>query len=42
MGTHTKKAEPLLQSAGHFIHRGVRLTLKYLQNTVREKWESSG
>lgn len=40
MGTHTKETEPLLQSTGHFIHRGVRLTLKYLQNTVREEWES--
>lgn len=34
----TKEAEPLLQPAGHFVHRGMGLTLKYLQNTVREKW----
>lgn len=41
-GTPTKQAEPLLESAGHFVHRGVRLTLKYLQNAIREKLGSFG
>lgn len=41
-GTPTKEAEPLLESTGHFVHRGVRLTLKYLQNAIREKLRSFG
>lgn len=28
--TPTKEAEPLLQPAGYFVHRGVRLTLENL------------